>query len=81
MGFTAWAVTSKVPSSMWWHMPVTILSPHGSTSMSAPQLRELEVAVVVVHHLVVDVHVVVGEARVELQDLEDGLDRRRPRCP
>ncbi len=39
LGFTAWAVTSKVPSSMVWHMPVTMRSPHGSTSMSAPQLR------------------------------------------
>ncbi len=36
-GFTAWAVTSKVPSSMWWHMLVTILSPQGSASMRAPQ--------------------------------------------
>ena len=42
--------------------------------MSAPQLGQLEVAVVLVDHLVVDVHVVVGEAGVELEDLEDGLD-------
>ena len=32
-GFTAWAVTSNVPSSMWWHMFVTIWSPNGSASM------------------------------------------------
>ena len=37
LGLTAWAVTSNVPSSMWWHMFVTITSPHGSASISAPQ--------------------------------------------
>ena len=36
-GFTAWAVGSKVASSIVWHMPVMARSPHGSTSMSAPQ--------------------------------------------
>ena len=37
LGLMAWAVTSKVPSSMWWHMLVTILSPQGSASIRAPQ--------------------------------------------
>ena len=37
LGLTACAVTSNVPSSMWWHMLVTMASPKGSASMSAPQ--------------------------------------------
>ncbi len=36
-GLIACAVTSNVPSSMWWHMFVTITSPHGSASINAPQ--------------------------------------------
>jgi len=36
-GFVAAAVASKVGSSMSWHMPRTMSSPNGSTSMSAPQ--------------------------------------------
>ena len=38
-GLTACAVTSKVPSSMVWHMARTGRSPYGSTSSSAPQER------------------------------------------
>ena len=57
---------------MWWHMLVTMTSPKGSASISAPQWASSKYPWRLVDHLVVDVHVVVGEARVELEDLEDG---------
>ncbi len=39
-----------------------------------PAMGQLEVPVIFVHQLVVDVHVVVGETRVQLEDLEDRRD-------
>jgi hypothetical protein len=55
-------------------MLTTGRSPQGSTSSSAPQDRSWKNPVVLVDYLIFDVHVVLGEAGVKLQLLEDGRD-------
>ena len=59
---------------MSWHMPCTNSSPIGSTSISAPQCVEPELAVLRVVDLVLEVHELMGRADVELDVLEDRRD-------
>ena len=73
-GLLATALASKVGSSMWWHIETTAASPYCSTSSSAPQCASQNAPRSGALEPIVHVHVLVREADVELEALEDRLD-------